>query len=152
MKVGLDRRTTLGGAPKDQRQLAQQLQANRIEVVLQKGAALGPEYQRVGRTVTGTGIQHAKCLLADNMLVVGSTNWTTSSRGNSEVGVLIRLRSSAEQVVKEMLESRLVGAETLEVALSKPRRSRSQMSRADVDDEIVEGCVWWRHSLVDNCR
>ena len=136
MKVALDRRTTLSGKPRDQQQMAQQLQASRIAVVLQKGTPLAPEYSRVNRAVSGTGILHAKCLLADGMLVVGSANWTTSSRGNKEVGVLIRLYPSAIQSVQEALESRLVGAETLEAALSTAhRRGRSSSRhRADVEE------------------
>ena len=37
------------------------------------------------------GIQHSKTLLVDDYLVVGSTNWTSASRNNQELGVLIRL-------------------------------------------------------------
>ena len=139
MKVGLDRRTTLSGQPRDQQQLAQQLQANRIAVVLQRGGHLAQEYSRVNRAVSGTGILRAKCLLVDDVLVVGSANWTTSSRGNGEVGVLIRLYSSAEHLVQEALESRLIGAETLEVALTAvPRRGRSSSRHRDLDEYVLE--------------
>ena len=71
----------------------------------------------MNRVVSGTGVLHAKCLLADDMLVVGSANWTTSSRGNMEVGALLRLYPSSTQSVMETLENRLVGAETLAAAL-----------------------------------
>ena len=138
VKVGLDRRTTLSGKPRDQQQMAQQLQASRIAVVLQKGTPLAPEYSRVNRAVSGTGILHAKCLLADGMFVVGSANWTTSSRGNKEVGVLIRLYPSAMQLVQEALESRLVGAETLEGALMTVHRRGRSSSRHRVDVEEYE--------------
>ena len=138
VKVGLDRRTTLSGKPRDQQQMAQQLQANRVALVLQKGTSLGPEYARVNRAVSGTGILHAKCLLADGMLVVGSANWTTSSRGNKEVGVLIRLYPSAIQSVQEVLESRLVGAETLEGVLSTVHRCGRSSSRHRADVEEYE--------------
>ena len=139
VKVALDRRTTLSGKPRDQQQMAQQLEANRIAVVLQHGAPLGPEYARVHRSVSGTGLLHAKCLLADDMLVVGSANWTTSSRGNMEVGALLRLYPSSTQAVMETLENRLVGAETLAAALetSHQRRGRSS-SRRRVDVEEYE--------------
>ena len=138
VRVGLDRRTTLSGKPRDQQQMAQQLQANRVALVLQKGTPLAPEYSRVNRAVSGTGILHAKCLLADGMLVVGSANWTTSSRGNKEVGVLIRLYPSAMQLVQEALESRLVGAETLEGALMTVHRRGRSSSRHRVDMEEYE--------------
>ena len=136
VKVALDRRTTLSGKPRDQQQMAQQLEANRIVVVLQHGAPLGPEYARVQRSVSGTGLLHAKCLLADDMLVVGSANWATSSRGNVDVGALLRLYPSSTQLVKETLENRLVGAETLEAAnTSVHRRGRSSSRRrGDVEE------------------
>ena len=37
------------------------------------------------------GIQHSKTLLADDYLIVGSTNWTNASRSNQEMGILIRM-------------------------------------------------------------
>ena len=118
--------------------MAQQLQASRIALVLQKGTPLGPEYTRGNRAVSGTGLLHAKCLLADDMLVVGSANWTTSSRGNVEVGVLLRLHPSAAQLVQESLESRLVGAETLEAAQTSVHRRGRSSSRPRVDVEEYE--------------
>ena len=107
-------------------------------MVLQKGTPLAPEYSRVNRAVSGTGILHAKCLLADGMFVVGSANWTTSSRGNKEVGVLIRFYPSAIQSVQEVLESRLVGAETLEGALTTVHRRGRSSSRHREDVEEYE--------------
>ena len=108
-------------------------------MVLQRGTPLAPEYSRANRAVSGTGLLHAKCLLADDMLVVGSANWTTSSRGNVEVGVLFRLYSSATQQVQEALESRLVGAETLEGALmTVHRRGRSSSRHRDLDEYLLE--------------
>ena len=69
-------------------------------------------------------------LLIDDKLVVGSCNWTVSSSANSEVGVLVHMHPSRLRLVKDVLESRLAGGELLEVALKKPRRSRS-VSRHD---------------------
>ena len=136
VKVGLDQRSTLSGRPRDQQQLAQQLDAHRISVVLQKGGPLAPEYARVGRTLSGTGIPRAKTLLADHTLVVGSTNWTVSSRANSEVGVMVRLHPSGERLVRDALESRLVGGERLQAALDGyvPRRGRNKSRHTDTDD------------------
>ena len=37
------------------------------------------------------GIQHSKTLIVDNALIIGSTNWTTSSLTNSECSTLIEL-------------------------------------------------------------
>ena len=125
VRVGLDRRTTLSTRHRDQQQFAQQLQANRIPVILMKGWPLAPEYKKVGRTVTGTGIQHAKTVLVDNMLVIGSVNWTVSSKANSELAALVRMHPLGERAVREAIEHRLAGGERLEAALTRPRRRSS---------------------------
>ena len=103
--------------------------------MLLKGGPLAPEYKKVGRAVSGTGIQHAKTVLVDNMLVVGSCNWTVSSKGNSEISMLIRLHSTGERLMREVLESRLAGGELLEAALSRPRRSRSATRAPEQDTD-----------------
>jgi phosphatidylserine/phosphatidylglycerophosphate/cardiolipin synthase-like enzyme len=55
------------------------LQESGVEVYLTSGA-------------TGSsGIQHSKTLLVDDYLIVGSTNWTTSSKQNEEMSVLVQL-------------------------------------------------------------
>ena len=38
-----------------------------------------------------SGIQHSKTVLADEPVLIGSCNWTTSSRQNHEIGVLLSL-------------------------------------------------------------
>ena len=129
----MDYRTTLSSRPRDQQQFAQQLQANRIPVTLLKGGPLAPEYKKVGRAVVGTGIQHAKTVLVDDMLVVGSCNWTVSSKANSEVAVLIRMNSSGERLVRDVLECRLAGGALLEVALLRPGRSGSVSRQEETD-------------------
>ena len=92
-----------------------------------------PEYQKVGRTVVGTGIQHAKTVLADNMLIVGSCNWTVSSKANSEIAAMVRMNPSGERLVRDVLECRLAGGERLEMALARPRR-RSASRQTETDD------------------
>ena len=71
------------------------------------GANVSEEYRLVNRTVSGQGIQHAKSALVGDELIVGSCNWTTSSRSNYELGVLIRLRESSVAQVKAVFEERL---------------------------------------------
>ena len=132
--VCLDHRTTLSSRPRDQQQFAQQLQANRVKVMLLKGGPLAPEYKKVGRSVSGTGIQHAKTCLVDGMLVVGSCNWTVSSKANSELAVLIRLHDSAYAAVKQIIELRIAGGERLETALSRPRSRSASASRTGYSD------------------
>ena len=135
VQIGLDRRTTMSNRPRDQQQFAQQLEAQRIPVRLLKGGPLGPEYAKVGRQVTGTGIQHAKTVLVDDKLIVGSCNWTVSSKANSEFGVLVRLHPEGLRLVRGTIEARIAAGEPLEAALSAPRRSRSSSrSRAEETD------------------
>ena len=134
VKIGLDHRTTLSTRPRDQCQFAQQLQANNIEVFLMKGGPLGPEYKRVGRPITGTGIQHAKTVLADDHLVIGSCNWTVSSRANSELGALIRMTPRGAQLLRDTIEARMAGGERLAVALSRPRGRSVSRSAVETDD------------------
>ena len=95
---------------------------------------MAPEYKKVGRAVVGNGLQHAKTVLVDDMLVVGSCNWTVSSKANSEVAVLIRMNSSGERLVRDVLECRLAGGELLELALPRPRRNRSVSRHTETDD------------------
>ena len=54
--------------------------------------------------VTGnSGIQHSKTLLCDEHVIVGSCNWTTSSRSNQEMSVLISLNDAALAVGRSAL-------------------------------------------------
>ena len=97
-----------------------------------KGSPLAPEYKKVGRTVTGTGIQHAKTALVDTMLVIGSVSWTVNSKANSELAALIRLHPAGERSIREVLKCRLAGGERFEAALARPR-SRSASRYAETD-------------------
>ena len=40
------------------------------------------------------GIQHSKTLLTDEHAVIGSCNWTNSSRSNQEISVLVSLNDA----------------------------------------------------------
>ena len=99
-----------------------------------KGGPLGPEYRRVNRPISGTGIQHAKTLLADDFLIIGSCNWTVSSRANSELGALVQLTPKGAQLVRDTIEARLAGGERLEVALSRPRGRSSSRAAVETDE------------------
>ena len=65
-----------------------------------------------------------KALLADDNLIVGSCNWTVSSRANSEIGVLIKVHPGSLGLVQSVFDDRFAGGELLDVVLSRPR-SRS---------------------------
>ena len=83
----------------------------------------------MNRTVSGTGIQHAKAVLIDDYLILGSTNWTISSRANSELGVLIQLKPDAVNMVKDVFDDRYAMGERLEAVLARPRSRSVSASR-----------------------
>jgi phosphatidylserine/phosphatidylglycerophosphate/cardiolipin synthase-like enzyme len=136
--IGVDRRFSLNGRCKEQEQNLRMLQASGVAVKLLDGGPSGPFYREVGRTQSGFGIAHAKVAIATvpegSFAVVGSTNWTTSSRANLETGVLIELSETGASELWAMIGARLKrGAELLpalrdrEIARSlTPRRARSQ--------------------------
>ena len=54
-----------------------------------KGESSKKEFAAIGKPGAGfDGLLHAKGLLVGNRLLMGSTNWTTSSRANLELGCL----------------------------------------------------------------
>ena len=75
-------------------QLARVIDGN-VEVLFQRGGNLKEEYRKVGRGVNVKGHVHATfCAVfgpTEKYLIVGSTNWTTSSKGNYEMNVLLEL-------------------------------------------------------------
>ena len=75
-----------------------------VEVRLRQGRGFREEYLAVERFVGGhfKGIQHSKTLIVDIRMLVGSCNWTTSSRSNLERTALIQVQSSAlEEMMAE---------------------------------------------------
>ena len=78
VQVFVDKGHSLRGTTASQMDRLDDLRNNGIEVYLTTGIA-------------GGGIQHSKTLLVDNFIIVGSTNWTSSSRSNHELSVLLEL-------------------------------------------------------------
>jgi phosphatidylserine/phosphatidylglycerophosphate/cardiolipin synthase-like enzyme len=89
--VCADEGHTYTGRTTFQAQRMQELYEGGVKVILVKGANLRDEYSAVGRDFSGRGIQHSKTLLVDRFLLCGSTNWTTSSKGNFELSLLQEL-------------------------------------------------------------
>jgi len=59
----------------------------------------------LSRGISGSsGIQHSKTLLCDEHVIVGSCNWTNSSRLNQERSVLIALNEKGMQAYEESLK------------------------------------------------
>jgi phosphatidylserine/phosphatidylglycerophosphate/cardiolipin synthase-like enzyme len=133
VQVGLDRRYTLSGKCRDQLQTAKQLRAEGVVVNLLDGESLADHYRMVGRTVYGLGIARAKVLHSDRGTVIGSCNWTTSSRSNYEIGVWVELRPTEAKSLRTKLQlAWLAGAELREAEVSREQqRSVSPASAAD---------------------
>ena len=90
--VTADHKSSLGQQTREQVAKLQALRAAGIEVRLVAGSLIQEEYSRIGRSVPpGRGICHMKMLMVGRHLLIGSTNWTTSSKCNQEIGALIQL-------------------------------------------------------------
>ena len=108
VKVGSDVTWAMGHKAKEQGPRLRQLAAGGVEVRVLRGRPYGNEYRMAGRDVIGgVGMSHAKVIYADGGLppergacaIVGSCNWTTSSRANNECGLLVRMDAmSAEEL------------------------------------------------------
>ena len=98
MRLLVDSGQSRGNQTKLQWQSLQQLARAGVRIRLVSGRQLQETYAEDNRGSTIgrglRGIQHSKTLLVVGIdqvdLVIGSSNWTTSSRGNIEMGVYIR--------------------------------------------------------------
>lgn len=105
VQVIADYRTTLGGNTRDQVQRLRALRSAGIAVLLASGIEIQPEYAAVNRSVrTGQGIQHSKVLRMDEYLIVGSANWTTSSKCNVETCALVQLEAEGRKEFDRRVE------------------------------------------------
>ena len=130
VRVGLDRRFTLSGKCRDQLQRAKQLYAEGAKVRLLDGGSLSGEYRQVGRAVGGLGIAHAKVLHSDKGTVIGSCNWTTSSRANLETGLWVELDLVEARKLCLVLQGRLDAGVDLRDAEVAREQSRSVSPRS----------------------
>ena len=79
------------------------------------------------RGVGGSGILHAKAVHTDNGTLLGSTNWTTSSRANIELGAELALGDLEAAELKDWMSSVIEGGETINDAeVLVMQRSRSE--------------------------
>ena len=136
VRMGFDRKTLCSGVPRDMHQLAQELESQGCEVRTMVGASIADEYRAVNRSAGGQGIQHAKAALVDGDLILGSCNWTTSSRSNFELCVHIQLRKEIVPMVRAAMLERLDTGRLLRedpsVAVRKPFEHRSSSRSASV--------------------
>ena len=129
VRVVLDRQMTLHGKTREQLSSAKELVACGVLVRLAAGLNLQAEYAAVGRSIPGhlCGIQHAKSVLAGNRAVVGSCNWTTSSRSNGELGLLVEFQESHLAAIEEMfLTSWHSGQELSLASIAEAQRAASE--------------------------
>ena len=136
MRVVLDRGATLEGRTRNQLSSALRLSSTGIEVRLTEGKQCLGEYTAVGRRVPShiKGIMHAKSLLVASSeardsceVLIGSCNWTTSSRSNFELVSHVRVeRAELVKVVAElMLVPWAAGTEVKTAQISEAQRARS---------------------------
>ena len=97
------------------------------------GVPLAAEYAAVGRAGPGhlAGIHHAKSLMVGNKVLVGSTNWTTSSRSNWELGVAVEVDAVFLPSVEEMFQAGWMAGTDLGMAqIAEAQRARSASAGA----------------------
>ena len=99
----MDKGSLFDGKTKEAQLQATQLVSNGVEVKVVTGPSIAEEYRAVGRSVGGhiLGKQHSKTVLVDDWLLVGSCNWTTSSRANLERDVLVQIHEDQIDAVHD---------------------------------------------------
>jgi hypothetical protein len=100
VKVMLDKKMTFSGTTTRMFEQVAKLSSNGCLVRMARGTALDGEYYKVGRGGGKKGLEgvsHAKAILSGTWFLCGSTNWTTSSRGNVEKSTLIELTEYASR-------------------------------------------------------
>ena len=127
MVVVADRNFTLSGKTRDQLQRLQQLESNGARVRLASGYSCKDEYTAVGRRYSGKGIVHGKVVHTEQESIIGSCNWTTSSRANVEVGLHVVLNKVEATKISTMIRQACDGGQAVGEAavLAEQGRTRS---------------------------
>ena len=125
--IGADKKWSLSGKTRDQLKMLQRLQAEGCEVKCLVGVSCADEYRAVGRNpFNGLGLLHAKVVHTDAGSVLGSCNWTTSSRANIEVGVHVKFTSQeSRRLLAEWSRQIHAGMPLREAAQLAEQRARS---------------------------
>ena len=134
VEVFADQRTSMSQQTRKQLNKLVELRNAGVTAWLGTGIDIQEEYAAAGRKVRpGQGILHAKRVRADNWMVCGSTNWTTCSRCNTEVSVLVQLSADGiagfEDVVARLRE-RSVLMDDGHVTTAQCRSPSSRSSRS----------------------
>ena len=118
------------------------LRSNGVEVRLAIGGPTGPHYRAVQRNTSGTGKSHAKFLRVGPFVLVGSTNWTTASKGNAELNTLTHLTPRAMSMFDRLAEDARSTTTPLDEALAATdasRRQRQQAAEARSQNRVLSG-------------
>ena len=134
VRIGVDRKSTLQGTTRDQLQRLKEIAAHGAEVRVCSGRSYSDEYRAVGRApVGGVGLQHSKVVLTEQTAMIGSCNWTTASRANHEVGLLVVLNAEEHERLKARLCKLISEGEPLasaEILAEQRTRSASPTRRS----------------------
>jgi len=130
VSIFVDRNHTMGGTTSHMVDRLDQLRQQGVNVYLCKGPA------------SQSGIQHSKSLYVDTeqwshgYFLVGSTNWTTSSRSNFELNVLLVLTEESYYAVQRQLSyienasSKLTAANVETSREIRATRNNARVNRA----------------------
>ena len=103
---GVDRKWTLNGRTRDHLVRLKVLEVHGVVTRVVSGSSTAEEYHAVGRSVSDSvGILHAKAVHTDKGTLIGSANWTTSSRSNIELGVELALDDLAAAELKDYMST-----------------------------------------------
>ena len=112
-----------------------ELRRNGAEVFLTRGPHSG-------------GIQHSKVLYVDGRVLLGSTNWTNSSRSNFEMNVLIELTAEGEMEFMEQIHLLRCRSELLTSnSIRSSSAERLQKNIAKARSKSAEP----KHSAAESC-
>jgi len=100
--MDIDSSVIVGRGCAEQHACAVKMIARGVIVRAIRGTGTSVHYAAVGRTGAYPGIQHSKVLQIGSMLIHGSTNWSTSSRGNHEVSTLTLLALKGTDLIGDV--------------------------------------------------
>jgi hypothetical protein len=139
VKVTLDKKMTFSGNTRNMFEQVARLCSNSCLVRVAKGGALDKVYYAAGRRVKSgfEGVCHAKAILTGTWFLPGSTNLTTSSRGNVERSSLLEMTDHAARMQYQAAQADWDAAEEFTEDLRRneehrrsgsvePTRSRSE--------------------------
>ena len=107
----------MGNSTKGMKGQALRLGAAGVEVRVRTGRDLRTVYTR-SRKSMGSGIMHSKFLRVGGTVVVGSTNFTTSSQANVETSVSLLLNELGVQTFRARFVTEWDGAKSYAQALA----------------------------------